>query len=119
MAKGNIRPNGAGRVDRESYARLARELSTGFPQMDDETDRLINTRVVGVRPDTGLMGNNGLLYGQENAPKFKGICDSCGNDNPNLFEWNRNDGYMNHYSCQGPDCPGGGDMPVAQDIHIK
>lgn len=64
------------------------------------------------------IGTN-FIFGQKDAPQFKGTCDSCGNNNPNLFEWNRNDGYSNHYSCKGPDCPGGGDMTVAQDIHKR
>jgi hypothetical protein len=81
--------------------------------------RQVGRPTYGSLPDTGLRGRDGLLYGQENAPKFKGTCDSCGNENPDLFEWNRNDGYVNHYSCQGPDCPGGGDMTVAQGTNIR
>ena len=64
------------------------------------------------------IGTN-FLFGQKDAPKFEGSCPTCGNDNPSLFEWNRNDGSFNHYSCKGPDCEGGGDMPVAQDTHKR
>lgn len=49
MSRGKHRPNGAGRVDRGAFARLGRELSTGFSQLGDP-----------------------------NAPKYRPAMHSCG-----------------------------------------
>lgn len=93
MARGEDTRNHPNRgVSRGAYAQLARELSKGFPQMDDETDRLVNTRVVGVRPDYDVRPDMGYLQNRaqdsDNAPAG-GIkrpemesCTNCGTETP-------------------------------------
>lgn len=76
MARGEDTRNHSNRqVSRGAYARLARELSKGFPQMDDETNRLMNTRVVG--PSTGQSNNDDAPAGGIPRPKMHS-CGSCG-----------------------------------------
>lgn len=83
MPRGEHRPNGAGRVDRDAFARLGRELSQGFPQMDDETDRLVNTRVVGPAVDEEDFDNShrctdcGVTGGGVETYKGKNLCEGC------------------------------------------